>query len=1290
MLNEDESAELLAVVGMAGRFPGADTLEEFWALLSEGRHGVREITEEEFLDAGGDPADLDDPALVRAAAVLPDSDCFDAAFFGYGPAEAELIDPQQRVLLETAYHALEDAGYADGHGDRVVGVYAGAGDSRYYAGNVHPRFAGEPTSVGLVHAATANSLGTLATRLSYDLELTGPSVSLNTACSTALVAVHTAGEALAGYACDIAVVGAVSVEPQAMLGYRHVPDGPLSPDGFCRPFSADAAGTAGGDGAGVLVLRRLSDALEDGDRIRAVIRGSAINNDGRRKVGFSAPSPAGQAEVIVAAHVAAGVDAGTVTYVEAHGTATRLGDPIEVSALTEAFRETTDRRGYCALGSVKGNIGHLGAAAGIAGIIKTVLALEHRAIPPTLHHDDPNPLIDFASSPFRVPTALEPWTSEGPLRAGVSAFGVGGTNAHVVLEEAPPRRERPRPAQGPGSGAPAWTVLPVSARTRDGLAGQLSRLGRHLEDHPDLTVAEVARALRARRPGAHRCAVVAATTADAAGALAAATVPATGSPGTEEPPEVAFLLPGGGTQYVGMGAELYRDDPAYREAVDRCAAVLKPVLGHDIRDTLHEQADPFSVESFLALAVIEYSLASSLAASGVRPSALIGHSLGEYVAACLAGVMTLEEMLPLLATRVRLLISAGGATVSVALPERDLVPLLDERLSLAAVNSPSSCSVAGPTDAVDALVERLVADGVTHRRLRLPAAAHSAMLDPVLDDLAAAFSSVVLREPRLLYVTNVTGTWVTGAQATSVQHWVEHTRRTVRFADGVQTLRATSPGGAGPVLVEIGPGDVLSRLASSVEDGGPEPVTVPTMRHGRASGPDGRVRAEALARLWSAGAAVDITPAGDHPDEDTRMPLQSLPDLPGYAFARDRHWIDAPGARARAAASPDRGPDDRGGDRASRRTPRPLLAVPHVPARTDVERAVATEWEAVLGIDGIGLDDNFFDLGGDSMRAVLLGGRLRTAGVLDVPAAALLATPTIAGLLDRTGRGDAIGQDAFAPILPLRAAGDLPPLFCVHPVSGVAWRYAGLLPHLDPRRPVHGLQALGLDGTRPADHAEDVIRDGLDRIRALQPHGPYHLLGWSFGGAVAHRLATALEDAGEEVALLAMLDTPQPDAAALEGDAVEAQAAALVLRLAGLTTTPAPATVDASLALLDSSHRDPEAVPGTLTRDEAIAVAKVVRNNLRIAPQLAPERLQGDVLFVSATEVDSDEPEVAGGAGDRAAAWRPFADGTFDEVTLACSHYALTDSGPIAAIAEAVEARLARFTGGLSAERAVR
>lgn len=382
------------------------------------------------------------------ASVVEGIDRFDSAFFGYSPAEAEVIDPQQRLLLECAYHALEEAGYADGHGDLQVGVYAGAGDSRYYPGHVHPRFAGQSASVALVHAATSNSLGTLATRISYELGLTGPSLSLQTACSTALVGIHTACQDLIDYRCDVALAGAASLNPSALLGYRHVPDGPFSPDGRCRAFAADAAGTSSGDGVGMVVLKRLEDALADGDRIRAVIRGSAINNDGRRKVGFTAPSTEGQTEAILAAQVAAGIDADSIGYVEAHGTATRIGDPIEVAALTRAFRESSDRRQFCALGSVKSNIGHLGAAAGIAYFIKIVLALEHRQIPPTLHFEQPNPLIDFAASPFRVPTALEDWDAgSGPRRAAVSAFGVGGTNAHVIVEEAPPAPPAPAPRQ---------------------------------------------------------------------------------------------------------------------------------------------------------------------------------------------------------------------------------------------------------------------------------------------------------------------------------------------------------------------------------------------------------------------------------------------------------------------------------------------------------------------------------------------------------------------------------------------------------------------------------------------------------------------------------------------------------------------------------------------------------------------------------------------------------------------------------------------------------------------------
>ncbi|MEV5433193.1 beta-ketoacyl synthase N-terminal-like domain-containing protein [Streptomyces sp. NPDC052701] len=1254
---QDEQAPAVAVIGMAGRFPGADDLDAFWDNLAAGRESVRPVTDEEFLAAGGSERDLDDPTLVRMASVIEGIDRFDSGFFGYSPAEAAVVDPQQRLLLETAYHALEDAAcLGSGAATGTFGVYAGSGDSRYYPAHVYPRYAGQPGSVELVHAATANSLGTLATRVSYELGLTGPSVSLQTACSTALVAVHTACQDLLDYRCDTALAAAVSVNPSALLGYRHVPGGPFSPDGHCRAFAEDAAGTSAGDGVGAVVLKRLEDALADGDRIRAVIRGSAVNNDGRRKVGFSAPSAAGQTEVILAAQAQAMIDADTIGLIEAHGTATRLGDPIEVAALTEAFRQSTQRRGYCALGSVKTNIGHLGAAAGIAGLIKAVLALEHRQIPPSLHFERPNPHIDFAGGPFRVPTTLEDWPAgEHPRRAAVSAFGIGGTNAHVILEEAPPAAPAPprRPADG------HRLVLPLSARTAGALRGQAEALARHLEKRPELRLDDVAHSLRADRPALrHRLAVTAASREEALSALRTA-VPAT-PPLSDEPARVAFLLPGGGTQYPGMGAELYREHAVYRDTVDECARILRPALGGDLRDTLVEGRDPDRTSMFLALVVTEYALARTLMAAGVRPDALIGHSLGEYTAACLAGVIDLEEMLPLVTERIRLISSAGGATTGVAAPVEEVLPLLDEELSLAAVNGPAACTVAGHEDAVARLEAELTRRGVPFRRLRIPVAAHSHVLDPVLETYEEHLRGVTLRAPRIPFVTNVTGTWITDAQATSVRHWIDHTRDTVRFADGITALWDLRP-----VLVEIGPGDTLTKLAAA-QLAEHAPVTVTTMRHAKADAADGFVLAEALGRLWSAG--VD-TALPDVPGTPRRAPL------PPYAFDRHRHWIDAPGART-APGAPDAGTAVDAGPALG---PRPRLTTEHVPPRGEREQAVTRLWEETLGIGGIGVHDNFFDLGGDSMRAVVLAGRLRQAGVLDVPAAALLSAPTVAGLLaaaDDTSAQASGGSNALTPLLPLRAEGDATPLFCIHPGAGVSWRYTGLLPHLGGGQPVYGIQALGLDGTRPpAPDAASMVASYVGLVREVQPHGPYRLLGWSYGGFVAHAMACALQEQGERVELLAMLDAPQPHGMPHDAAAVERQVASLLTRVAGLPVEPGAAEVPDVTAVLDRIDAGLAADPASspVTRAEAAAIAAVMRNNLRIAPQFAPGVFRGDVLFFSAAqEQATDFPGDLAVLPDKADAWRPYVDGTLQDHRVPCGHYEMTEPEPIALIGAAV------------------
>ncbi|MFI1769171.1 type I polyketide synthase [Streptomyces sp. NPDC020800] len=1254
----------VAVIGMAARLPGALDVDAFWDNLTAGREQARPVTTEEFLAAGGDPQDIDDPTLVRMASVVEGIDLFDADFFGYSPAEAAVVDPQQRLLLETAYHALEDAGCVEEAMSGVTGVYAGSGDSRYYPAHLHPRYAGQPGSPALAHAATANSLGTLATRISYELGLTGPSLSLQTTCSTALVALHTACQDLLAHGCDLALVGAVSLNPSALLGYRHVPGGPFSPDGRCRAFAADAAGTFSGDGVGAIVLKRLEDALADGDRIRAVVRGSAVNNDGRRKVGFTAPSPAGQTEVILAAQAQAGVDAASIGLVEAHGTATHMGDPIEVAALTEAFLQSTDQRGFCALGSVKTNIGHLGAASGIAGFIKAVLALEHRQIPPSLHFREPNPLIDFASSPFWVPTTLEEWPAPGhPRRAAVSAFGVGGTNAHVILEEAPVAERSPRPLSAlQPSRSSRRHILPLSARTASALPGQAEALAHHLERHPRLRLADVAHSLRTTRPALrHRMTVTATTSAEAIAALRAPQPPL--PPAADEPPQVAFLLPGGGTQYVGMGSGLYHNSDVYRDAVDRCARALHPVTGGDLRTAMFERVEPGSINAFLTLVVTEYALAHTLMEQGVRPDALIGHSLGEYTAACLAGVMDLEEMLTAVAERLRLIADCGGATVGVAAGADDLAPLLGPDLSLAAVNSPAACTVAGRVEAVARLEAELTRRDVPFRRLRIPAAAHSCLLDPILDTFASHLRTLRLRPPRIPYITNVTGTWVTNAEATDVTHWIEHTRRTVRFADGVSALWEHSR----PVLVEIGPGDSLSKLALT-QLAGHRPVTVATMRHAKAGQPDGFILANALGRLWAAGVGAALPAGSDSSTGPRRVPL------PGYAFDRCRHWIDAPGARTRSEALAPTA----AAKVTEARAQRPYLATAHVAPRTPEERAVADLWEETLGLQGIGVNDNFFDLGGDSMRAVLLAGRLRSAGLLDVPAASLLAAPTIAGLLTAT-RQTSPAPQALDPLLPLRQEGCAPPLLCIHPGAGVSWRYSGLLPHLGTHQPVLGIQAHGLDGTRPPAHsAASMVASYVELARQAVHRGPYRLLGWSYGGFVAHAMACALQEQGRQVELLAMLDAPQPYGTVHDPAQAERQVAALLMRVAGLPVEPHTEVPDVETVIGLIAAQAAAGEPCAITPAQAASIAEVMRNNLRIAPQFRPGVFRGDVLFFSAAR---NMPDPAGTdlalAPGKADSWRPYVQGTLTDHAIPCGHYEMTEPTPIALIGTTVARALA-------------
>ncbi|MDQ3288579.1 MAG: acyltransferase domain-containing protein [Pseudomonadota bacterium] len=892
----------VAIVGMACHFPDARTPEEFWRNLSEGRESVRDLDEATLRAGGAKDADLADPSYVRRGAPLEGFDCFDATFFGLSPGEARIMDPQHRRFIECAWSALEDAGHTPKSADGNIGVFAGSGMHWYLLRNLmtNPALVRELGEFQL--RLTANDSDFLATRASYHMDLRGPSMSVQTACSSSLVAVHMACQSLLSGESDLALAGGVSIQVPHNVGYFYREEEVCSPDGHCRAMDAGAAGTVFASGCGVVVLRRLQDALDDGDTIHAVIRGSAVNNDGAGKAGYLAPSVDGQAAAIAEAIAVASVDPATIGYVEAHGTGTRIGDPIEIAALTQGFGPTRDRQ-YCALGSVKTNIGHLDAAAGIAGLIKIALSMRHRRLPPSLHFRSPNPEIDFAASPFHVNTALVPWPELGaPLRAGISSLGVGGTNAHVVLEEAPQVASIP-PVPSSAHAKDIW-ILPLSARTPTALAEVSANLLAHLEQHPDLSLRDVAWTLRAGRvPLAFRSAVAGGDSASVVAQLRASRQIARAA---ETPPRIVFMFPGQGAQYPEMARRLHAIDPHFRSAIDECVAVLRRIGRHDAVDALLPRgnpvgsADPAAVASLRATVITqpvmfctEYALAQSLRARGVQPAAMIGHSLGEYVAASLAGIFHLDAALALVCRRGELVAALpGGAMLAVALGRQDVEEYLSDRVCLASINGPESCVCSGDVEAIGALEARLATHGVAATRLATSHAFHSHMLDPILQDFRNA---VVAARPSPVaesgVISNVTGGWLSATDAGSPDYWVDHLRQAVNFEGGMRQLQAMGP----VVHVEVGPGNTLSGLATGIA---PDARVVTTLPHRMDSTPDDELFHRAGGLLWAHGVEVDWAAWGQ-PVSGWRLPL------PTYPFERQRHWVDPGSLATRPAANDD-------------------------------------------------------------------------------------------------------------------------------------------------------------------------------------------------------------------------------------------------------------------------------------------------------------------------------------------------------------------------------------------------
>ena len=878
----------VALVGMAGRFPGAADVEALWANLLAGVESIVRVTDEDALAAGVPLAVLEDPLFVRAAAPLEDGERFDAALFGYLPREAELIDPQHRQFLECAWEALESAGYTPSNYPGRIGLFGGVAKDTYHQDVLrrNPRGLDGQDEYSLLIAGEKDFP---TSRVAYKLGLRGPCIGVQTACSTSAVAVHLACQSLLTGECDMVLAGGARVLFPERAGYRFEPGGILSPDGHCRAFDEAAAGTVRGSGVAFVVLRRLEDAVLDRDFIHAVILGTAINNDGMERASYTAPGVRGQATVIAEALAVAGAHPETIGYVEAHGTGTAVGDPIEVLALTRAFREGTERTGFCGLGSLKTNIGHLDAAAGVAGLIKAALVVREGLIPANLHFRAPNPGIDLEDSPFRVVAASTRWEREDrPRRAGVSSFGLGGTNAHIVIEEPPAR-----PESDPGR---AWSLLPISARTPEALERAGQRLLAFLGEHRESPLEDVAFTLQeGRRAFPHRKAVVCRRTP--AGELDLFPDPEHGwvsaaSP-VETEPSVVFLLPGGGAQYPGMARELMATEPFFRREVEASLAVLEESLQGDILGLLSAEDEDEDARQRLqrpfralpALFATEYALARLLGTWGIRPGALTGHSMGEYTAACLAGVLRPEDAMRLVARRGRLFEGlAAGAMASVPLGRSDLEALDMVGVWVAAENLPGRTVIAGEEAALRQFEKRLEGRGVASQRLHIPVAAHSPLVDPILADFRAVLVAMEFGAPRLPFISNVTGDWISEEQARSPEYWVAHLRSTVRFADGVSRLLERGPG----VMVEVGPGRTLGSFVRMHGGRAKHHSVLNTMPHPLEPLPGVPVLLQAVGTLWALGAPLDWE-AFRNGARRCRVPL------PTYPFEGKRHVIEVHG-----------------------------------------------------------------------------------------------------------------------------------------------------------------------------------------------------------------------------------------------------------------------------------------------------------------------------------------------------------------------------------------------------------
>jgi len=1137
-MNSETGLEV-AVIGMTVRFPGAKNIEEFWKNIRNGVESIAFFAEEELLAEGIKPDQLHNPDYVKCGGgLLENKEYFDASFFGYSAVEAEMMDPQLRIFHECSWHALEHAGYDPFSYDGLIGLYAGASFNIFWEAAAF--IAGRVDVLGAFATGLLIDRDYLCTRVSYTLNLKGPSVVVKTACSTSLVAVHMACQAILNGECDIALAGGVTITRLSKAGYLYMEDMIASLDGHCRVFDARANGTLPGDGIGIVVLKRLQDAIDEGDAIYAIIKGTAINNDGIRKAGYTAPSITGQCEVIQDALHLAEVNPETISYVECHGTGTVVGDPIEIEALKRAFN--TDKKRFCAIGSVKSNLGHLDSAAGVVSLIKTILALKHKLIPPSLHFETPNPKIDFENSPFYVNNRLIEWKPNGhPLRAGVSSFGIGGTNAHMVLEEWPDEQNTGQKTQSEENRA--HQLLLLSAKTKNALERLSENLVIHLKENPGINLADAAYTLKVgRRVFPHRRMVVSATVNEAIEALSTTDSGRVRSSYTkDEKKSPIFMFAGLGSQYVNMGLGLYQEVPYFREEMDRCLNILKSLLEFDIKQILY----PSSVVSVsknkeinqtqigqLVVFIFEYALAKLLMQWGIKPHAMIGYSLGEYTAACIAGAFSLEDVLKLLVTRGRLISSIPtGTMLSVPLPAQQLKPYLTGELTIAIDNGPS-CIIAGAEKVLDKFQGLLKEKRYLCMRLPNSHAIHSKMMCPILKEFEKNFRYIKRNKPQIPYISNLTGQWITVEEVTTPSYWSQHMREMVRFSDGIKQLLKEP----NPIFIEIGPGRDLSTLLVRHKEENPETLglgAVNLIRSQQQEVPDDYYLLRKVGQLWLYGLKIDWE-AFCREEKSKRIPL------PLYPFENRRYWFEGNPFQARIERKRQNSLPTRSkeniveSEEIEDKIPlyqRPELDTPYVAPSNETEQLLTKTWQKFFGIEFIGIDDDFIDLGGDSLKATLVVSMLYRELKLRIPVVEVFNQLTIRKLAQyicKKERKNPGPTDEHMFLLKENSNHDRH-LFIVHDGTGEIQSYFDFCSRLTCDINTWAIKAEKIKHYAPVNLTiEKMAEEYIGKIKKICPHGPYYIAGWSFGGRLAYEMVRQLEQDSQEVKFLAIIDVPAP------------------------------------------------------------------------------------------------------------------------------------------------------------------